>query len=85
MHPCHGATCQLIHCTQADTPFALDFALVRSGTAANDPSTDPALNSGLKEGVFGGGKPGPAVVNTEKLEEPLSREELAKRSAELNK
>ncbi|CBQ68304.1 conserved hypothetical protein [Sporisorium reilianum SRZ2] len=46
---------------------------------------DPALNTGLKEGVFGGGKPGPAVVNAEKLEEPLSREELAKRSAELNK
>lgn len=38
---------------------------------ANDPNNDPALNSGLKEGAFGG-KPGPAVVNTESLEEPAS-------------
>lgn len=94
---------------------------VLSLTAANDPNTDHALNSGLNEGVFGGGKPGPAVVNTEQLGQSLSeyipprhqqllkhapliisrfvslfllfcslfnpsgREELAKRSAELNK
>lgn len=72
---------------------------------ANDPNTDPALNPGLKENVFGG-KPGPAVVDTSSLEQPLStyamyllfcshsltvyvanagREEVAKRSAELNK
>ncbi|KAJ9473880.1 hypothetical protein PHBOTO_003961 [Pseudozyma hubeiensis] len=61
------------------------FTIQPHPATTNDPSTDPALNSGLKEGVFGGGKPGPAVVNAENLEEPLSREELAKRSAELNK
>ncbi|ETS64209.1 hypothetical protein PaG_01448 [Moesziomyces aphidis] len=61
------------------------FSIQPHPATTNDPNNDPALNSGLKEGVFGGGKPGPAVVNTEQLEEPLSRDELAKRSAELNK
>ncbi|SPO28704.1 uncharacterized protein UTRI_04582 [Ustilago trichophora] len=60
------------------------FTIQPHPATTNDPSNDPALNSGLKEGVFGA-QPGPAVVNASQLEEPLSREELAKRSAELNK
>ncbi|SOV06824.1 uncharacterized protein UDID_05665 [Ustilago sp. UG-2017a] len=61
------------------------FTIQPHPATTNDPNTDHALNSGLNEGVFGGGKPGPAVVSTEQLGQSLSREELAKRSAELNK
>ncbi|EST06866.1 hypothetical protein PSEUBRA_003660 [Kalmanozyma brasiliensis GHG001] len=58
------------------------FTIQPHPATTNDPNHDPAL--GDKQNAFGG-KPGPAVVNTEQLEEPASREELAKRSAELNK
>ncbi|SNX85285.1 uncharacterized protein MEPE_03994 [Melanopsichium pennsylvanicum] len=60
------------------------FTIQPHPATTNDPSNDPALNSGLREGAFGG-KPGPAVANTDQLEQPLSREEIAQRSAELNK
>ncbi|PWY99669.1 hypothetical protein BCV70DRAFT_162094 [Testicularia cyperi] len=60
------------------------FSIQPHPATTNDPNTDPALNSGLKENVFGG-KPGPAVVDASSLPESLSREEVAKRSAELNK
>ena len=69
------------HATQPHTntrSFITDSAI--PACSANDPSNDPALNSGLKENVFGG-KPGPAVVNAEQLGESLS--EYA-RQAQLN-
>ncbi|CEH12859.1 hypothetical protein CBOM_00818 [Ceraceosorus bombacis] len=60
------------------------FSIQPHPATTNDPSTDPALNGGasLK------GEPGPRILSSEessKIGEPLSREELAKRSAELNK
>ncbi|SYW75981.1 uncharacterized protein UBRO2_01136 [Ustilago bromivora] len=52
------------------------FTIQPHPATTNDPNTDPALNSGLNEGVFGGGKPGPAVVNTEQLGQSLTSPSL---------
>ncbi|EPQ31088.1 uncharacterized protein PFL1_01277 [Pseudozyma flocculosa PF-1] len=58
------------------------FTIQPHPATTNDPNTDPALKGGQAD-VFG--KPGPQIFDTSKLEEPLSKDELAKRSAELNK
>ncbi|KDN42615.1 hypothetical protein K437DRAFT_269345 [Tilletiaria anomala UBC 951] len=71
-----------------------DLCLVSSidltSYAANDPNNDPALHSdGLRSAAQAAheAKPGPQILSSEqasRLEEPLSKDELAKRSAELN-
>ncbi|KAN0065806.1 hypothetical protein ACQY0O_000936 [Thecaphora frezii] len=60
------------------------FTIQPHPATTNDPKAVPAFRSSLGDSVLGG-KPGPQILDTSKLEEPLSKEELAKRSAELNK
>ncbi len=62
-----------------------------SCATANDPSNDPALgNSGAPNAAQAahGANPGHQVLDAEttsKLDAPLSKEEVEKRTAELNK
>lgn len=60
-------------------------------TTANDPANDPALNKSGNETEAQAAhraNPGASILSNEqasKLEQPLSKEEIARRAAELNK
>ncbi|WFD32434.1 hypothetical protein MSPP1_003481 [Malassezia sp. CBS 17886] len=66
------------------------FKIQPHPATTNDPKTDPALNQGAAQSTGNPTQAAPGIQildskTAANLEKPLSKEEIAKRSAELNK